>query len=155
MRHALLIALFALLAGCVSTTNSNYTQTVESWRGGNIKPLMARWGTPTEQVPGPNGTVAYLYKTQSYPTVRTAGGPNIGVHYTGRSAPVITNTNTAVMNGADRGSISLNCTSIFVANSQGQIIDTQIEGVGCYGGSYFATRMGNPDRAAATKAPGA
>lgn len=153
MRHALLIALFALLAGCVSTTNSNYTQTIESWRGGNVKALFARWGTPTEQVPGPNGTVAYLYKTQSYPTMRTAGGPNIGVHYTGRSAPVITNTNPAVMNASNRGSISLNCTVIFVGNAQGQIIDTQIEGVGCYGGSNFSARMGNPSTVQTSGAP--
>lgn len=155
MRHALLIALFALLTGCASTTNSNYTQTVDSWRGGNVKPLFARWGVPSEQVPGPNGTVAYLYKTQSYPTLRTSSTPNIGVHYTGRSAPVITNTNPAVMNATDRGSISLNCTAIFVANAKGQIIDTQIEGVGCYGGSNFAARMGNPDHPITVQAPGA
>lgn len=146
MRHVMLLGFIALLSGCASSTNNNYTQTVSSWRGGNASALTARWGAPDDQVTGPNGTVAYLYNTQSYRAAPNRNSPNVGVHYTGRSAPVITNTNPAIMNGAARGSMSLNCTAIFVANRQGQIIDTQVQGMGCYGGTGFATRMGNPSR---------
>ena len=144
MRYAIVFGLIALLAGCVSSTNGNYTQTVSSWRGGNVNALMARWGTPSDQITGPKGNTAYIYNTQSYRAIPTNQNPSIGVHYTDRSAPVITNTNPAVMNAAERGSISMNCTAIFLANPKGQIIDTQVQGVACYGGSHFKNRMGNP-----------
>lgn len=148
MRQVILLGLIALLTGCVSSTNGNYTQTVSSWRGGNVKTLLSRWGAPASQVTGPKGNTAYVYNTQSYRAIPNRSGPAIGVHYTGRSAPVITNTNPAVMNAADRGSMSINCSAVFLANPQGKIIDTQVQGVACYGGSRFMSRMGNPDQPA-------
>lgn len=153
MRHAIVLSLIALLSGCVSSGNSNYTQTVSTWRGGNVNTLMSRWGSPVSQVTGPKGNTAYVYNTQSYRAAPNRG-PNVGVHYTGRSAPVITNTNPAVMNATDRGSMSINCSAVFLVNPKGQIIDTQVQGVACYGGPRFMSRMGNPNSAAVSQASG-
>lgn len=143
MRQLIVIGCASLLIGCASSTNNNYTQTVQSWRGGNVSNLIARWGTPNDQAVGPRGNTAYVYTTTSYQSYQAPTNPSIGVHYTAQGAPVITNTGSAVMN-MDRAGLSLNCTAIFIADGTGKIIDTKIQGAGCYGGTDFSSRMGNP-----------
>lgn len=154
MRQVIVIGCVSLLIGCASSTNNNYTQTVQSWRGGNIANLVARWGSPNDQAVGPHGGTAYVYNTTSYQTVQAPTTPSIGVHYTAQGAPVITNSGSAVMN-MDRSGLSLNCTAIFIADPTGKIIDTKVKGAGCYGGTDFSARMGNPTNAASTTQGGA
>lgn len=143
MRFITLVSAISLLVGCAST-NNNYTQTIQGWRGGNTKALLARWGSPQDQATTVNGNTVYVYQTRAYPSFSQPPANAVGVHYTGRGTPVITNTGSAVMNNDRLGGLNLNCSAIFVANKAGQIIDTKTRGTGCYGGSDFTNQYSNP-----------
>ncbi len=143
MRFITLVSAIGLLAGCAST-NNNYTQTVQGWRGANINTLVTRWGNPQDQATAANGNTVYVYQTRAYPSFTSPPANPVGVHYTGQGTPVITNTGSAVMNNDRLGGLNLNCSAIFIANKAGQIIDTKTRGTGCYGGSDFVTQYSNP-----------
>lgn len=150
MRY-LLLTLIAMLSAC-ATTASNYTQTVDTWRGGNIKTLFARWGSPDDQAVGPGGNTGYFYtKTTSrrYPVMQS---PGVGVNTTAQGHPVIVSTNPAIMNGRDRGSMSLTCTAIFITNAKGIIVNTKTQGIGCNSGGNLPAQLANPDISSTGKA---
>ena len=92
---------------------------------------------------GPKGSTIYLYKTESYQTYSHVNTPTAAVTYGSGQKPVITsspNTNFAI----SRGPNTLSCTAMFVANAKVIIIETQMQGNGCYRGNGFAERQGNP-----------
>lgn len=142
MRHLSAFGLFILLAGCASSTTNYYTQTVQSWRGANMNDLVKRWGPADDRVSGPDGNAVYVYKTESYQAYNTPTSPSIGVNFGQHGTPVITNT-THTNNVWNRG-MGLACIAVFIATPQGKILDTRINGNGCYGSEDFAKRMANP-----------
>lgn len=143
MRQLMLLVITCLLSAC-ATTSSNYTQTVTTWRGGNVKTLFERWGTPNDQAFDPSGNTAYFYTKNTTPRFPSTASPSIGVNYSRQGSPVIT-TNSAVMNGAARGNTGLSCTAIFTVNKKGQIINTEVHGVGCNLGGNLSENMINPN----------
>ena len=145
MRSILYSALILLLAGCTSVTSNYYTQTVQSWRGGNVHDLMNRWGTPDTKVVSPNGNMFLVYKTESYRSYTAPSSPEVGVHFTGKGAPVlVSGPNPGAASNWNRGGGVITCYAGFEANPQGVIIRTQVQGAGCYSGQGFATQRGNP-----------
>lgn len=144
MRFFMGLGLTILLSGCATSTTNYYTQTVAGWRGGNVKSLLKRWGMPDERIISPSGSVLYLYKTESYRTYNGPSSPAIGVNYSRGGRPVIVNTpNTNTT--WDRGALSITCMAAFEVNPRGEIINTQVQGHGCYGGDNFMAKNGNPD----------
>ncbi len=143
MRHLLLSICMCILSACGTTTNY-YTQTVESWRGGNINTLTERWGKPDARMPTNDGNIAYLYQTASYHNNPGPSSPQVGVNFTpgGRPSIITQNTNFA----ASRGGITYNCLTTFVTNRQGKILRVEEQGHGCYGSSRFSNNKSNPDK---------
>lgn len=145
MRAILCSGLILLLTGCTSVTTNYYTQTVQGWRGGNVQKLIQEWGEPNTKVISPNGNTFLVYKTESYRSYNAPASPQIGVHYTPNGTPIlVTGPNPNVT--ASRGGVTLSCYAGFEANPQGRIVNTQIQGAGCYGSQSFANQRGNPDR---------
>ena len=137
----LLIVLVFFLSGCASTAN-HYTQTVESWRGGRVCDLMARWGSPYKQIVGNNGSRVLVYKTRSYVKTPERVTGRVNVSMGDQDSPLINpmpNTNTTWSRG-----VSYSCIAAFKVNRQAMIVGTQTEGTGCYGSVNFAKSMGNP-----------
>ncbi len=140
--------LFALgliipLVACTQSKTNYYTQTVQSWQGGNIYSLMKRWGMPDNRMQSSSGNRVYLYKTENYHANAAPVSPTVGVHFTPGGKPLLTTTPNpdAAWN---RGS-SLACIVAFETDPHGKIINTQIAGSGCYGSEHFARKMGNPN----------
>jgi hypothetical protein len=148
MRHlpslTLIILAAFLISGCATSTFNYYTGTVEGWRGGNVNTLVRQWGTPDNKTISRDGQTYYYYKTTSYRNTSQPTAPEVGVHYTPGSSPVIiTNAPNTNMTW-NRGTMSMTCVAIFVANKKGVITDTKIQGRGCYGGESFASQKSNP-----------
>ncbi len=139
MRQSIVLGLLILLTSC-STTNY-YTQSVGSWRGASVNPLISRWGRPDIQMPGPDGKTLYVYHTQTYrhSDNRTAS-PAVGVNYTGGRPVVVVQPNT---NGWDNNSLSLTCVATFETNTKGIIVGAEAHGNGCYGSQGFADKYSN------------
>ena len=142
MRHIISLGLVLLLASCAAGTSSYYTQTVDSWRGGNVNALVSRWGTPDLRTPGPNGTTLYAYRVTSYHSYNNRTSPAIGVNYIG-GRPVIAVT-PSTNNAWNPGAMSIGCVAGFEANQKGVIVSTQIHGNGCYADQAFAAKHANP-----------
>lgn len=136
----ILITLF--LVSCASTANY-YTQTVDSWRGGKARRLVARWGTPYKQFMATNGSSVYIYKTKSYHQSPTPISPPLQVGLGRDNKPTI-HSMPSYNNTWNRGPSS-SCIAAFKADKDGVIVGTQTQGVGCYGNANFAKTMGNPD----------
>lgn len=140
-RVLLSIMLCMFLTGCESSVN-HYTQTVDSWRGGNTKDLERRWGTPYRKIIAQNGASVYVYKTKSYHAQPAAIGPNFNVKLGEGNEPAIYSLPNPNMSWS-RG-FSNSCIAAFKVNKYGTIIGTQTEGSGCFGSANFAKNMGNP-----------
>ena len=142
MRFIIGSGLIILLTSCAATMTNYYTPTVQSWRGGNINTLYQRWGRPDGRFTGPNGNVVYVYNTSNYRSNSAPSSPAIGVNFTPGGKAVVTATPNT--NNWNRGPQSLTCSSTFMVNPKGVIIDTQVSGNNCYGSESFANRMRNP-----------
>ncbi len=119
MRFIFGSVLIALLAACTTSMGNYYTQTVQSWRGGNINTLHHRWGRPDSRYSGPNRSVVYVYNTN-----------------------IVSRTSSALnANGANRGPMSHTCSAVFTVDRSGTIIDTKVLGKNCYASAKFAQRM--------------
>ena len=143
MRLPICLGFIILLSACATTTNNYYPQTIQSWRGGDAKALVSRWGMPDKRFAGPNGTTVYVYQSENYRANTGRFSPSVGVNFNRTGTPTMTtqpNTNFSM----DRG-ISLNCTSMFVIdNKSGKVVSTQSQGNNCVGNSSFAEAKSNP-----------
>jgi hypothetical protein len=126
-----------LLSSCAATTANYYTQTIQSWRGGNAQILIKRWGQPDQQLRKRGGGSVYLYRTQSYNAYHSPVSP-FGVPVSNNSRQPNTN------NVWNRGLFSLTCSALFETNAKGVIVNTQIEDQRCYGNENFAKKYSNP-----------
>lgn len=138
------ILLIMFLASCASTTANHYTQTVESWRGGDTRDLTARWGIPDQKLVGANGSSVYVYKTKSYMPPPSRIGSKIDVILGSGDKPIIV-AMPNINKTWSRGGASFSCIAAFKADKSGKIIGTQTHGSGCYGSDNFAKIMGNPN----------
>lgn len=143
MRYLLLFICVSFLSACGTTTNY-YTQTVESWRGGNVNTLTQRWGRPDSRIAMGDGNIAYLYQTASYHNNPSPNSPLVGINYVPGGRPSIISQNTSF--AASRGGITYNCLTTFIVNRQGKILRVEEQGHGCYGSSTFANDKSNPNR---------
>lgn len=144
MRFIICLGLLMLVSSCTTSTANYYTQTIHGWRGGNAKNLVQRWGTPDQRMTSPGGNTIYIYNTQSYRNFNAPSSPPVGVNYTSGGRPVIVPMNNS-LNNWNRGPMSISCSAIFEANPKGVIINTQIQGTGCYGSENFANTKSNPE----------
>lgn len=143
MRQILVTSIAFLLVGCATQANY-YTQTVQSWRGGNINKLVNRWGRPDDRALTADGHIAYQYQTASYHHQASPHAPLAGMTIQGgQNRPAILNQNTNF--AASRGGITYNCQTTFISNRQGTILQVVEQGYGCYGNSHFASTHSNPD----------
>lgn len=143
MRYIFYTALVLLLTSCSSAANNYYTQTDRNWRGRNMQDLLKSWGTPYSKITIPNGNTLLVYKTDSYRSDNAPASPEVGVHFTGKGAPILTsgaNPNSATSWGRTN---TVPCYVSFEANANGTIINTHIAGAGCYSG--FAMQRRNPN----------
>jgi hypothetical protein len=106
--------IFLLLTGCTAS-GTNYTQSAQNLRGANVNQLIKSWGTPDIKVKNRQGNNIYIYHSKTYRDFPTPT-PQIGVHYTGRGAPVILTPTTS--NTWYRRGQSLSCTTWFEVNQQ-------------------------------------
>ena len=142
MRILISIGFIILLSSCATTTTNYYSQTVQGWRGGNAQTLVSVWGTPDSRTAGPNGTIIYTYKTENYRANTGRYSPSVGVSFTRGGAPAMT-TQPSTNFSIDRG-LSLSCTTMFVVDRNGKIVDTQSQGNNCNGSASFSRSKGNP-----------
>lgn len=142
MRQAIIISLTFLIMGCSSMTTNHYTQTVQSWRGGNANTLVKTWGKPDKIAQTRTGDIVYFYNTRSYSNNSRQTSPAIGVSVSREGRPILANNSPT--NTWYRGSVTQTCTAAFVTNKQGKIIDTQTNGAGCFGSANFSKRLTNP-----------
>lgn len=127
MRHIIILSLSILLISC-ATTGNYYTQTTQSWRGGNAKKLVKTWGRPDKIIANNQTGTVYFYNTRSYSNLS--------------SQLARTNSNSP-LTGKPSSTV---CTVAFTANKQGKIVDIQTQGHGCYGNSSFAKHLSNPQK---------
>lgn len=142
MRKLIISGLLILLSGCTTTTNNYYQPTVNSWRGGDAKNLVDRWGMPNTKVTSPKGNSVYVYKTTSYTGNYERSSPSVGVNFSGERPVIVTMPNTS--SATSNSGLSMTCITVFTANRQGKIIDSQSQGNSCYGDTNFAHARSNP-----------
>lgn len=144
MRTIFQLALMSCLLTSCATTNTNYyTQTVQSWRGGNAQLLTKSWGRPDRVLATPKGNTFYIYQTQSYRNMNAPASPSIAVNMSQTGRPTL--TSEPYMNTTwNRGAMSLTCVAGFEIARNGKIVNTRIEGSSCYSSESFAKRMSNP-----------
>lgn len=130
-----------LLTGCAASGNY-YTQTVSSWRGGNVNALIKQWGSPDLKMPGPGNNTLYVYKTNSYAVNRVGGQARAGVNMSG-NRPVLISQQQNEYDAAVPPPLPISCLAMFGVNTQGKIVSTQIRGSSCYGSAAFARNYGN------------
>jgi hypothetical protein len=140
MRIIFGLFLILILTGC-GTTTDYYTPTVNSWRGGNVKTLVKTWGMPDDKVTGPGGNTVLVYNLQRFRTMTGSTSPSTGVTFTPGGTPIITTIPNTSM-AATRG-MALSCTTMFIANAEGTILQTKSQGP-CTGSSSFQAKMANP-----------
>lgn len=142
MRLIISLGLIILLSSCASTSTNYYSKTVQSWNGGSASTLVKRWGNPDSKLLAANGYVAYVYRSESNHPNNARFSPSIGVNFTPGGKPILVsspNTNRSLGNGME-----LSCVTVFVANKQGIITDTKMQGNRCYGNESFAENKANP-----------
>ncbi|HTM63118.1 MAG TPA: hypothetical protein VL360_01300 [Gammaproteobacteria bacterium] len=142
MRLLILSGLSFILAGCATGSSAYYTQSVQSWRGGNISDLTNIWGRPDTIMPGSTGNTVYVYKRQSFVSTNSSYSPSIGVNTRNGGIPVITSTPN-INTPWNRG-FSTYCLAVFTSNSKGKIINTEIQGTNCYISETKARGLMNP-----------
>lgn len=136
------LATTLLLAGCAASSSGYYTQSIKSWRGGNIKELVKVWGNPYSTMTNLNGNTVYVYKRQSSYRANTNYSPSIGLSSRMGGVPVI--TSMPDVNAPWNHRLTSYCLASFIANQQGLIIDTDIQGTNCYISQSNATALKNP-----------
>lgn len=145
MRHFIIFSLTTLLlVGCAHTTSSHYTQTVQSWRGGNAKTLLKTWGRPDSVSMAQNGDTVYFYNTRSYSNYASQVSPMNRMRTNSNGQLSMTNSTANTTSPWNRGTMSMHCTAAFIVNKQGKIADIQTKGTACYGSETFAKRLKNP-----------
>lgn len=141
-KPTLYLGFLILLSGCASTKTNYYTQTVQSWHGGNVNALIKRWGIPDDRLKSPRGNIVYVYKTESYRGDSAPMSPAVGVSFTPGGTPIMT-TGPNLNNTWNRG-MSLACITAFETDANGKIISAQAQGPGCYASEALAAKMRNP-----------
>jgi hypothetical protein len=144
MRNIVSLLLLMLLTACVAPKPNYYAPTVNSWRGSHISTLTQRWGTPDIQRLMSNGHSLYLYKIESYRSTTQTYSPSIGVNDTRGNAPILTSSAPNTNMTWNRGGMSLSCAVLFETNKNNIIVNTTMQGNGCYGGKEFARKKANP-----------
>jgi hypothetical protein len=142
MRLLVLLGLSAAIAGCATGSSSYYTQSVQSWRGGNISDLARVWGRPNQVMAGSGGNINYLYKRQSFASTNANYSPSVGIHARNGGASVVTSTPN-INTPWNRG-FAPYCLAVFTATPKGKIIDTEIQGTNCYISQSGAQRLMRP-----------
>lgn len=137
MRYILSLLLIILLASCATTTTNYYPKTVNSWQGANVNQLMKKWGHPNQKVTTLSGNTVYIYKSKGYQNPITPTSP-IGMHVNRQGGAVFTLTPSTYGGGAK----PLDCLAAFEFNAQGTIVDTKVQGNGCYADKLFADEKG-------------
>jgi hypothetical protein len=133
-----------LLASCAASSSGYYTQSVQSWRGGNTRDLARVWGAPSEVLPGRNGHTLYIYKRQSVIAANPTFSPSIGISPQDRGATIIAATPN-IHTPESRG-LTASCVTTFTANPAGRIIDTSVEGIHCSNNRDDTQSLANPAR---------
>jgi hypothetical protein len=133
-----------LLSSCATTTTNYYTQTIQSWRGGNVKTLLQRFGRADSRIMAGNGNMLLIYKTENYHTYNTTASPTVGVHFNSSGKPIMTSVPNTNPSWNRSGALSLTCSAGFEVDKHGTIVDTQVQGNGCYGDENFASKWRNP-----------
>lgn len=142
MRLITCLVFAILLTSCSIGSSGYYTQSVNSWRGGNIKDLTTIWGHPHDIIKTRGGDTILIYKKQSFVSTNAAFPPNISVHPRNGGAPIVAFTPTINTNW-NRG-FAAYCFTIFTATSAGKIVDTAIQGSNCYMSQSQAKQLNNP-----------
>lgn len=140
MRHLTLLAFAFTLSACHTGINSYYTQSVQSWRGGNVRDLQAVWGKPFENITTTSGNKLYVYKRQDFYNKQANYSPQIGITNPERPVTVITAMPDA---NTERGQHAY-CIISFTANAKGTIIATDIQGTDCQISQSSALPLANP-----------
>lgn len=133
-----------LLASCAASSSGYYTQSVQSWRGGNARDLARVWGAPSEVTPDRGGNTLYIYKRQGVIPTNPTYSPRIGISPQDRSAAIITATPN--IHTPENPGLITSCVTTFTANPQGSIIDTSVEGTHCSNNRDDAQSLANPAR---------
>lgn len=145
MRFFVLIFTLLLSACAITTTaNSNYIQTVSSWRWAKANALLQSWGRPSRIGKLPNGNLVYIYHkesyknyppspvTSTYSAVSIAGGRNVIIAPSSNQQPP---PNAAYL---------LECTTIFEIDPHRIIVDARASGNSCTGDNGFTLSRSNP-----------
>jgi hypothetical protein len=120
--------------------NSRYSNTVASWDGASAASLIQAWGPADQVIPGQHGTKYLIYKSTGYSAMDGRASPAIGINMSAKGRPVIVttpNTNSAI----NRGTLTLNCITIFEVNAKNTIIHTEYKGNGCRTSQRFTNRI--------------
>lgn len=131
MRHLTLIGSAILLASCATTT-ANYKQNLQSWSGATTQEVVQRWGKPDTFSRTAQGQTLLVYRKERASNMTTPTSPAVGVSINREGRIVMTTVQNTNMTW-NRGSMSLVCTTAFVANTKGIITDVDAKGPGCYG----------------------
>ncbi len=144
MRFYLLLITLALSACANFSTNSNYTQTVSSWRWAKADALLQSWGQPTQISKLPNGNRVFLYYKESYksypsqPITSSYSSVNIENGHNVVIAPSINQTPPPNV------TYRLQCTTLFEVDPQRIIVDARASGNNCSGDMGFMMSRSNP-----------
>src|SRR5579862_6679248 len=137
-----IVGLVILLSACASTNTNYYTSSVQSWKGENVRALIARWGKPDYRVAVTNGHSLLSYHLQSYSAYIPPTSPEIGVNTRGGRPVIVTEPTTN--NTWNRGALSLTCNVLIEIDERGTIVRTKVVGNSCYGGTNFAEKYAKP-----------
>lgn len=142
MRLLVCLLISLILASCSAGSRGYYTQSVQSWRGGNVTQLTQAWGPPSMTMQN-GANINYVYKQQSFYSSNATYSPSIGVDRDGRAAVVT--TNPTINTPWNRG-FAAYCLTVFTATPQGKIVDTNIQGSNCYVSQSKALGLANPKK---------
>ena len=68
-KHAIFVALSALLAGCATTMSMS--EAMDSWKGAPLSEVVTRWGPPTSSTPLQDRTIHTWTRAKRVATQRT------------------------------------------------------------------------------------
>jgi hypothetical protein len=153
MRFLIVVFTLLFLSACALTNiNSNYAQTVSSWRWTSANSLLRSWGKPSKIGSLPNGNQVYIYHKESYKNYPTRPAtPNYATVSvaTGRSFIVVPATNQP----PEASSYLLECTTIFEVDPRRIIVDVRATGNNCTGDDGFMLSRSNPHPVASGTKP--
>ena len=140
MRLFAAVGLTLLVSGCTANSSGHYTQSVESWRGSNTKYLTSIWGAPYQIMPLSGGNKLFVFKRQGAKFSQPTFAPSIGIDRT-RGTSIITALPDSHANNNHLP--PTHCLTLFTANAQGTILDTDIQGANCYINESDANALAN------------